>query len=263
MPFGLTNAPAMFERLMECVLAGLTYECLIYIDEVVVFSTNFNQHLERLRTVFQHLAAAGLKLKASKCQFAKSEIKYLGHIVSTQGIRTDPDKVSAVLEFPVPTDLKQLRQFLGLSNYYRRFIKGYSIIAEPLHKLTSKSGERYQWNQECQNAFVSLKQKLTTPPILAYPQFNHPFIMATDASGTAIGAVLSQDVEGEEKVIAYWSWQLNKAERNYSTIEREALAAVAAIKEFFSLSLWQAVHIVDGPQPINVTKGDPAERYMY
>ena len=156
----------------------------------------------------------------------KSEIKYLGHIVSKQGIRTDPDKLSAVLEFP------QLRQFLGLSSYYRRFIKGYSSITEPLHKLTSKSGEGYQWNQECLNAFVSLKQKLTTPPILAYPQFNHPFIVATDASGTAIGAVLSQDVEGEEKVIAYWSQQLNKAERNYSTIEREALAAVAAIKDY-------------------------------
>ena len=197
MPFGLTNAPATFERLMECVLAGLTYEeCLIY-----------------------------------------------------------PDKVSAVLEFPVPTDLKQLRQFLGLSNYYRRFIKGYSSIAEPLHKLTSKSGEGYQWNQECQNAFVSLKQKLTTPPILAYPQFNHPFIVATDASGTAIGAVLSQDVEGEEKVIAYWSWQLNKAERNYSTIEREALAAVAAIKEFFPYLYGKQFMLLTDHNPLTSLRG--------
>eukprot|EP00731_Ephydatia_muelleri_P003232 Em0001g3232a len=234
MPFGLTNAPATFQRLMECVLAGLTYEqCLIYLDDIVVFSVTFDQHLERLKTVFHHLAEAGLKLKPSKCHFAKSEIRYLGHIVSRQGIQADPDKTSAMISFPVPSDIKELRQFLGLTNYYRRFIKGYSSIAEPLHKLTRKTEGGFKWNSECQNAFQHLKHLLVSPPILAYPQFQLPFVVASDASGCAIGAVLSQEHEGGEKVIAYWSRQLSKPERNYSTIERDALAVVAAVKEFF------------------------------
>ncbi|KAL5469541.1 hypothetical protein EMCRGX_G030811 [Ephydatia muelleri] len=232
MPFGLTNAPATFQRLMECVLAGLTYEqCLIYLDDIVVFSVTFDQHLERLKMVFHHLAEAGLKLKPSKCHFAKSEIRYLGHIVSRQGIQADPDKTSAMISFPVPSDIKELRQFLGLTNYYRRFIKGYSSIAEPLHKLTRKTEGGFKWNSECQNAFQHLKHLLVSPPILAYPQFQLPFVVASDASGCAIGAVLSQEHEGEEKVIAYWSRQLSKAERNYSTIEREALAVVRLKRE--------------------------------
>ena len=113
MPFGLTNAPATFQRLMECVLAGLTYEqCLIYLDDIVVFSVTFDQHLERLRAVFQHLDNAGLKLKPNKCHFAKGEIRYLGHVVSRQGIQADPEKTSAMTSFPVPSDIKELRQFL-------------------------------------------------------------------------------------------------------------------------------------------------------
>eukprot|EP00731_Ephydatia_muelleri_P035934 Em0180g1a len=179
MPFGLTNAPATFQRLMECVLAGLTYEqCLIYLDDIVVFSVTFDQHLERLKMVFHHLAEAGLKLKPSKCHFAKSEIRYLGHIVSRQGIQADPDKTSAMISFPVPSDIKELRQFLGLTNYYRRFIKGYSSIAEPLHKLTRKTEGGFKWNSECQNAFQHLKHLLVSPPILAYPQFQLPFVVA-------------------------------------------------------------------------------------
>ena len=153
--------------------------------------------------------------------------------MSRQGIQADPDKTSAMISFPVPSDIKELRQFLGLTNYYRRFIKGYSSIAEPLHKLTRKTEGGFKWNSECQNAFQHLKHLLVSPPILAYPQFQLPFVVASDASGCAIGAVLSQEHEGEEKVIAYWSHQLSKAERNYSTIEREALAVVAAVKEFF------------------------------
>ena len=256
MPFGLTNAPATFQRLMECVLAGLTYEqCLIYLDDIVVFSVTFDQHLERLKMVFHHLAEAGLKLKPSKCHFAKSEIRYLGHIVSRQGIQADPDKTSAMISFPVPSDIKELRQFLGLTNYYRRFIKGYSSIAEPLHKLTRKTEGGFKWNSECQNAFQHLKHLLVSPPILAYPQFQLPFVVASDASGCAIGAVLSQEHEGEEKVIAYWSCQLSKAERNYSTIEREALAVVAAVKEFFSYLYGKSFNLLTDHNPLTSLRG--------
>ena len=158
MPFRLTNAPATFQRLMQCVLSGLTYEqCIIYLDDIVVFGGSFQQHLERLKTVFLHLKKAGMKLKPSKCHFMRSEVCYLGHVVSRGGIQADPEKIQAMVSHPVPNDIKELRQFLGLTNYYRRFIKDYSKIAEPLHKLTRKSAGGYKWSADCQGAFESIK----------------------------------------------------------------------------------------------------------
>ena len=233
MPFGLTNAPATFQRLMECVLAGLTYEqCLIYLDDIIVFSSTFEEHLCRLRNVLVALREAHLQLKLPKCTFACTEVAYLGHIVSANGITPDPQKVTAVLHFPQPTEAKPLRQFLGLTNYYRKFIHNYASIAEPLHQAL-KGHKKFQWTPSCQQAFDFLKSKLTSPPILGYPDFSQPFILHSDASAYAIGAVLSQLQSGKETVISYWSRQLSKAERNYSTIEREALAVVCAVKEFY------------------------------
>ena len=148
-------------------------------------------------------------------------------------MKADPEKLRAITSYPIPRDVKELRQFLGLANYYRRFIEGYSVIAEPLHKLTRKSAAGYKWTDECGRAFLALQQRLVSPPILAYPQFAHKFTLATDASDSALGGILSQVINGQERVISYWSRQLNKAERNYSTVEREALAVVAAVKEFY------------------------------
>ena len=160
MPFGLTNAPATFQRLMECVLAGLTGEqCLIYLDDIIVFSSTFEEHLRRLANVFAALREAGLKLKPSKCFFAQKEVHYLGHVISAAGVSPDPAKTEVVSSYPIPTDLKQLRQFLGLANYYRRFVPDYSKIAEPLHKLLRK-GVTYNWNTACQEAFTELKHRL-------------------------------------------------------------------------------------------------------
>ena len=147
---------------------------------------------------------------------------YLGHIVSAKGVTPDPQKVAAVLQFPQPTEAKPLRQFLGLTNYYRKFIHNYASIAEPLHQAL-KGRKKFQWTPSCQQAFDCLKSKLTAPPILGYPDFSQPFILYSDASANAIGAVLSQLQSNKETVISYWSRQLSKAERNYSTIEREAL----------------------------------------
>jgi len=139
MPFGLTNAPATFQRLMECVLAGLVgEECLIYLDDIIVFSTSFEEHLSRLTKVFQALQHAGLQLKPTKCHFACKEVKYLGHIVSEKGIKPDANKVKAVSDYPIPKNVKELKQFLGLSNYYRRFIKNYVHIAEPCTECKGK-----------------------------------------------------------------------------------------------------------------------------
>ena len=134
MPFGLTNAPATFQRLMECVLAGISGEqCLTYLDDIIVFSATFQEHIQRLEAVFGHLKAANLKLRPEKCHFAKQS--YLGHIISSEGIRPDPGKVLAISNLAPPADVKQLKQFLGLSNYYRKYIQRYAAIAEPLYKL--------------------------------------------------------------------------------------------------------------------------------
>ena len=157
----------------------------------------------------------------------------MGFIVSSAGIKPDPSKIAAVINYPTPSSVKELRQFLGMANYYRKFIPNYSKVAEPLHKLTRKANSGFSWSPSCQEVFDILKESLTTPPILSYPNFDSHFILATDASATAVGAVLSQIKNDKEVVIAYWSCQLNKPERNYSTMEREALAAVAAVKAFY------------------------------
>ena len=256
MPFGLTNAPATFQRLMECVLAGLTtHECLIYLDDIIIFSASFPNHLARLRGVLSRLFEAGLKLKPSKCHFARKEVHYLGHVISAIGVKPNPFKTAAVSSYPAPTNVKELRQFLGLSNYYRRFIKDYSRIAEPLHQLTRKTSKGFLWTPACQDAFDELKLRLTTAPILTFPDFSKEFILHTDASATALGAVLCQEKEGVEHVIAYWSRQLNKPERNYSTIEREALATVAAIKEFYPYLYGFSFKLFTDHNPLIALKG--------
>ena len=156
-----------------------------------------------------------------------------GAVVSAESICPDPAKTEVVISYPVPTSAKEVKQFMGLCNYYRRFVKDYSKIAAPLFKLLSKENAKFfAWNSASQNAFEELKSRLVSPPILAYPDFKQPFLLHTDASDAAIGAVLSQVQGGTERVIAYWSRKLQKAERNYSTTEREALAVVASLKEF-------------------------------
>ena len=161
-------------------------------------------------------------------------MQYLGHVVSKAGIRPDEDKIKAVSNYPIPRNIEELKQFLGLSNYYRRFIKNYAQMAEPSHKIQRKSEQPFQWDATCQLAFDILMHKLITPPILAYTVLTLPFIVYSDASDTAIGGLLGQMQHGKEVVISYWIGQLTKAERNYSIIKREALAAVSIIKEFYS-----------------------------
>ena len=234
MPFGLTNAPATFQRLMECVLAGLSGEqCLIYLDDIIIFSSSFEEHLVRLVSVLQRLRQAGLKLKPAKCHFAMKQVVYLGHVISAEGIYPDPSKTAAVADYPAPKDAKQLKKFLGLANYYRRFVRHYATIAEPLHSILRGKPKHFHWDEQCDKAFNTLRNHLVTPPILTLPNFSIPFVLYTDASDVAVGGVLSQQQDGVERVIAYWSRQLKPAERKYSTIEREALAAVAAIKDFY------------------------------
>jgi len=255
MPFGLTNAPPTFQCLMECILAGLSgAQCLVYLDDIIMFSTTFKEHLQHLTSVFDRLRLAGLKLKAKKCHFAKQQITYLGYIISSRGVEPDSKKLAVVTTYPTPCTNKEVKQFLGLSNYYRHFITNYAWIAEPLHRLLRKTTKSFNWTPECNASFNSLKSKLTSPPILAYPNFAEPFVVATDASDTAIGGVLSQLKGGQDQVIAYWSRQLTKAERNYSTIEREALAAVGAIKEFYPYLYGFSFTLVTDHNPLTSLK---------
>ena len=251
MPFGLTNAPATFQRLMECTLSGLTHEqCLIYLDDIIVFSSSFPTHLEHLRNVFTALRRANLQLKISKCSFGQKEVQYLGHIVSATGIKLDPRKIEAVSCYPLPVSIRELKQFLGLTSYYRKFIPHYAHIAEPLYKMLRGPKKLFTWTTLCQQAFDHLKSKLVQPPVLAYPDFSIPFILYTDASETAAGAVLSQNIDGHERVVSYWSRQLTKPERNYSTIEREALAVVGASKEFYPYLYGFSFRLVTDHNPL-------------
>ena len=233
MPFGLCNAPATFQRLMDCVLAGLQWSsCLVYIDDVIIIGRSFEEHLHHLQQVLDRLKSAGLKIQPSKCHFLQREVIFLGHVVSSTGVSPDPSKTSKIKEWPTPKCVQEVQQFLGLANYYRRFIKNFATIAKPLHQTTERR-KPFKWTAECEQAFNQLKNCLTTSPILAMPDWSKPFIIDTDASETGIGAVLSQqDPDGTEHVIAYASRLLTKPERNYCVTRKELLAVVTFLIHF-------------------------------
>lgn len=232
MPFGLCNAPATFERLMERVLKGLHWRtCLVYLDDIIIMGKDFDDHLKNLEEVFERLEAAGLKLSAKKCSLFQREVKYLGHKVTSEGIHTDEDKIKAVKNWPRPTNLHELRSFLGLCTYYRRFVPGFANVAGSLHELTQKN-RKFEWSGAQETAFQKLKELLSTAPILAYPIPGEKFVLDTDASGHGIGGVLSQVVNGQEKVVAYFSKVLSKPERNYCVTRRELLAVMESVKHF-------------------------------
>ena len=252
MPMGLCNSGSSFQRLMEACLGDKNFEeLLIYLDDVLVYSSTFTEHLERLESVFKRLRKHGLKLKPKKCFLFKESVKYLGHVVSSKGVETDPDKVEAIASWEVPQNEKDLRSFLGLAGYYRRFVEGFAKIAAPLHDMLggtrkknkkksqtiSKKGTfKEKWNEECTQAFQKLKDKLMTSPILGYPDFSKPFILETDASYQGLGAVLSQDQPEGRIVISYASRALRPTEKNmdnYSTMKLELLALKWAITEKF------------------------------
>ena len=242
MPFGLTNSPSTFQRLMEDVLRGLQWEeCLIYMDDIIVPAATVEQSLERLEHILKRFREANLKLKPKKCNLFQTSIKFLGHVVSEEGVQTDPEKIEAVKDWRVPRSAKEVKSFLGLASYYRRFIKGFAAIARPLHQISNK-GSKFLWSDECQKAFDELKAALTSSPILAFPKPGVPFKLDTDASNFAIGAALSQDDEnGAEHVIAYMSSTLNKHEVAYCVTRKELLAVVKALRCFHSYVYGQHV----------------------
>ena len=232
MPFGLTCAPSEFQRLMDVVLCGLSYlTCLVYLDDVIVFGSSFDERLMRLEQVFDRLARANLKLKPSKCSLCQRSVDFLGHVVSADGIAMQEAKISAITEWPPCKSVADVRAFMGLTGYYRRFVKNFSVIATPLYSLMKKNVE-FKWSDECQHAMDELKARLVSQPILALPISEGWYLLDTDASDFGLGAVLSQEQDGCERVIAYASRILNKAERKYETTRKELLAIVYGLKQY-------------------------------
>ena len=232
MPFGLTNAPATFQRLMnEIFKEDLFNQVLIFLDDLLVYRETPAEHLEYLEKVSLELRAAGLKLKPKKCDLFQTQVNYLGHVLDKTVNRPNPKKIEAVRIWERPKTTTQVRSFTAFCNYYRKFVKNFAEVAKPLYRLTSK-GVKITWEKEHEDAFLLLKTRLLQAPILAFLNFHHPFVIDTDASETALGAVLSQIIDGEERPIAFESTVLRKTEVNCATTKREALGIVQAMQWF-------------------------------
>ena len=224
--FGLTNAPATFQATMNDIFRPyLNKFVVVYIDDILVFSKTHQEHLQHLRLVLQVLRDNDFKIKLSKCDFERPEVKFLGHIVGQHGVKVDTDKVAVVQNWPTPTNMRAVRSFLGLAQYFRRFIENFSKIAAPLTHLTKKDTP-FRWDDNCEQAFNHLKHALTHAPVPALPDFSRHFEVICDASVEGIGAVLTQ----EGRPLAYESRKLQPAEVRYTTGEQELLAIVHALK---------------------------------
>ncbi len=250
MPFGLCSAAGTFQRMMDLGLDGLRWtSCLVYLDDIIVYADNPKQHLERLRGVFEALRVANLKIKLSKCYFAKKKIAALGHVISKGGIRPDPDKIRAVKEFLLPPDAKEsdkikfVRSFVGLCSYYRRFIDKFAQLAKPLTDLTKKN-IKFDWGPSQQRSFELLKNAMTDSMVLAFPNYNLPFEVHPDACGYGLGAVLLQRMDGQERPLAFASRLMTPSELNYSITEQECLALLWSMIRFRKYIWGCEIHVV-------------------
>jgi len=233
MPFGLCGAPGTFSRCMQSILCNELWKiCLCYLDDIIIFGATKAELLQRFCVVLDRLREAGMKLKPSKCCLFQTQLQYLGHLVSAQGVEPLPDKLDAIRNFPVPQCLRDVRAFYGLASYYRCFVKDFAKIAVPLSNLTKKQTGKFRWTPEAQKAFDTLKQLLCTVPILAFPQPGVPCILDTDASDVAVGAVLSQNIDGIERPIAFFSRVMGPSQQKYCTTRRKLLAVVMAVQHF-------------------------------
>lgn len=231
MPFGLRNAPSTFQRAMNHVLAGLQNKCLVYMDDVLIFSTSLQEHIESIRLVFDRFRKTNFKVQLDKSEFLRQTVKFLGHIITPEGILPNPDKIEAIIKFPIPKTRKEIQSFLGLIGYYRKFIKDCAKLTKPLTSCLKK-GAKIEHTKKFIEAFEACKRILTNSPLLQHPDFSKPFILTTDASNFALGAVLSQGTVGSDKPIAYASRTLNESEKNYSTIMKELLSLTWATQYF-------------------------------
>ena len=240
MPFVWTNAPVTLQRLMESCLGELHLNwCIIYLDDIIINSPTPEEHIIRLRGIFERLRTTGLKLQPSKCTFFKDQITYLGHIVSKQGIKVDPKKVEVIWRWPKPKTVTEVQSFLGFTNYYRKFMLCYAQIAKPLNELTSgenvnRKNRDVEWLPRHQESFEQLKKLSSESPVLVYADYKRPFKVYTDTSEKGVGAVLAQKQEdGSEPAIAFASLTLSKAGKQYDAHKLEFLALKWAITDRF------------------------------
>lgn len=232
MPFGLRNSPSTFQRTMNHILRGLTeQQCMVYLDDIIIFSTSLQEHLGRLKNVFQRLRAANLKVQLDKSEFLRTEVNYLGHIITPQGIRPNNEKIRVIENYPIPCTTKEIKAFLGLLGYYRKFIRNFASLTKPLTRCLKK-GANIEHNEDFITAFNKCKKILCHDPILQFPDFSKEFNLTTDASNIALGSVLSQGCPPNDKPVAYASRTLSDTETKYSTVERELLCLLWACKHF-------------------------------
>ncbi len=253
LPFGLKNAPAEFQRVMDRILARLDFvRC--YIDDIVVYNDTVEEHQIHLQIVFERLKAHGLRLHPGKCKFFQESVEYLGHVIYPGGLGVQQAKVEAIACIPRPTDVTRVRAFIGLTNYYHRYVKGFSVMAKPLNML--KLDQEWQWGDEQERAFVELKARLVAAPILRRLIRGGPFQLHTDWSMLGLGAVLTQcDDEGKEFVVAYVSCLNSAVESRYSSYEGECLAAVWAIAHFRCYLFGTQFTLVTDHQPLKWLMG--------
>ena len=229
MPFGLKNAPATFQRMINHVLREfINNECVVYIDDILIFSTSLQEHINSITKIFKKLREFNLKIQLDKCSFFAKDSEFLGHLLTNKGIKPNPKKIQAIQTLKIPNTCKAIKSFLGITGYYRKFIKDYAKIAQPLTHCLKKDSKIDLKNPKYIAAFEKLKEIITRDPTLKYPNFNKKFCLTTDASQFAIGAVLSQNGHP----IPYASRTLNEHEIKYSTIEKELLAIIWSTKYF-------------------------------
>ena len=239
MPFGLTNAPSTFMRLMNEVLRAFIGKfVVVYFDDILIYSKSHEEHLDHLRAVFDALRAASLYANLEKCIFCTDRVAFLGYVVTPQGIEVDGAKIDAIRSWPTPQTITQVRSFLGLAGFYRRFVRDFSTIAAPLHELTKK-GVSFHWGPAQDQAFDTLKERLTSAPLLQLPDFGKTFELECDASGVGIGGLLMQG----GKPVAYFSEKLNGPTLNYSTYDKEFYALVRSL-ETWQHYLWPKEFII-------------------
>ncbi|UYV69897.1 hypothetical protein LAZ67_7001124, partial [Cordylochernes scorpioides] len=232
MPFGLKNAASTFQKIIQRVIGTLLWKGVcVFQDDIIIYSSSFSQHMNLIKQVFEKLLEYNIKLKFNKCSFAQSEVKYLGHIIGHNKVKPDPDKIKAVQDFPQPTTVKGIRRFIGLANFYRKFIPRFAEIATPLTTLTQKN-KLFSWTPQVDKSFIELKAALTSEPILTTYNPEVPCKLYTDASAIGIAGILSQEIDSTEHVISYYSKKLLKHQQNYSAYELECYAVIQAIDYF-------------------------------
>jgi len=243
MPFGLSNSPLTYMRLMNTILHGLIGNTAnVFLDDILIASKTEEEHFKKLNLVFSKLVSAGLKVKLEKCSFLQDKVIYLGHQIDRHGLRTVQSKVDAVRNFPEPNSVDKVRSFLGLTGYYRQFIKGYANIAQPLSSLLKKN-VTFTWETTQKEAFETLKEKLTSSPVLIFPDYTKDFILCTDASDIGLGGILMQERNGTPQPIAYASRLCTAAEKNYSITERETLAVIYCLEKFRDMLLGYKIRV--------------------